>query len=63
MIFAIVNAFRWLQDFALGAGVDYAWWITIPWGMALSGRTDGRADAQAVSHFVAGRHWETSPAE
>lgn len=33
--FAIVNAFLWLQDLALGGGLEYAYWVTIPWGLAL----------------------------
>lgn len=32
----LVNAFVWVQDIALGDGVNYAWWITIPWGIALA---------------------------
>ena len=46
VIFAIVNAFLWAQDFALGGGLDYAYWITIPWGIVLLG--------QAVGQYVAG---------
>lgn len=34
-MFVLVNAFVWLQDIALGEGVNYAWWITIPWGIGL----------------------------
>lgn len=34
-IFVAVNAFIWLQDIALGGGVDYALWTTIPWGIGL----------------------------
>ena len=33
-IFAIVNAFVWIQDIALGEGV-YAYWVTIPWALGL----------------------------
>lgn len=35
-IFLVVNAFLWAQDFALGGGLDYAYWITIPWGIGLA---------------------------
>lgn len=34
--FVIVNAFVWIQDIALGDGVNYAWWVTIPWGIGLA---------------------------
>jgi hypothetical protein len=35
-IFVVVNAFIWIQDIAIGEGVDYAYWITIPWGIGLA---------------------------
>ena len=35
VIFLVVNAFLWMQDFALGGWLDYAYWITIPWGIGL----------------------------
>jgi hypothetical protein len=34
-IFVAVNAFVWAQDFALGGGLDYALWVTVPWAIAL----------------------------
>lgn len=34
-IFTTVNAFIWVQDFAIGGGLDYALWVTIPWAAAL----------------------------
>lgn len=34
--FALVNAFVWIQDVATGGGVDYAYWITIPWAIGLA---------------------------
>lgn len=34
-VFLVVNAFIWAQDIALGDGVNYAWWITVPWGIGL----------------------------
>lgn len=34
-IFVVVNAFIWLQDIAIGGGLDYALWVTIPWGVGL----------------------------
>lgn len=35
-IFAVVNAFIWVQDIAIGGGVDYAYWVTIPWAIGLA---------------------------
>ncbi|MDH4118008.1 MAG: 2TM domain-containing protein [Acidimicrobiia bacterium] len=35
-IFVAVNAFVWFQDFALGEGLDYALWVTIPWAIGLA---------------------------
>lgn len=35
-VFVLVNAFIWIQDIAIGGGVNYAWWITIPWGVGLA---------------------------
>lgn len=31
-----MNAFIWIQDIAIGGGVSYAYWITIPWGIGLA---------------------------
>jgi hypothetical protein len=36
-IFTVVNAFVWAQDYALGDGLNYALWITIPWAVGLIG--------------------------
>ena len=35
-IFTVVNAFVWIQDFAIGGGLDYALWVTIPWAVGLA---------------------------
>lgn len=35
-VFVLVNAYIWAQDFALGSGLDYAHFATIPWGMGLA---------------------------
>lgn len=35
-IFVAVNAFIWVQDIAIGGGVNYAYWITIPWAIGLA---------------------------
>lgn len=34
-VFLVVNAFIWAQDIAIGGGVEYAYWVTIPWGAGL----------------------------
>ncbi len=34
-VFLIVNSFVWMQDLAIGGGIDYAYWITVPWGVGL----------------------------
>ena len=36
VVFLVVNAFIWVQDFAAGGGLDYAYWVTIPWGAGLA---------------------------
>lgn len=34
-VFILVNAFLWAQDYALGSGLDYAHYATIPWTVGL----------------------------
>lgn len=35
--FVIINAFFWLMDLALGqSGLQWAYWITVPWAFALA---------------------------
>lgn len=34
--FLVVNAFVWTQDIAMGDGLNYAYWLTIPWGIGLT---------------------------
>lgn len=36
VVFFVVNAFIWVQDFASGGGLEYAYWVTIPWGAGLA---------------------------
>lgn len=50
-IFVVVNAFIWAQDIAIGGGVEYAYWVTIPWGIGLA--------IHAVTFYWTGR--ETEP--
>ncbi len=35
-VFVLVNALIWVQDFAIGGGLNYAWWITGPWAVWLA---------------------------
>lgn len=35
-VFTAVNALVWIQDFALGDGLDYAHFMTIPWAIGLA---------------------------
>lgn len=34
-VFLLVNAFLWVQDIVIGDGLNYALWVTIPWGIGL----------------------------
>lgn len=34
--FVIVNVFLWFMDIAGGGGVQWAYWVTIPWGIGLA---------------------------
>ena len=36
VVFLVVNAFLWAQDIAMGGGLGYAYWVTIPWGIGLA---------------------------
>lgn len=45
--FLLVNAFVWAQDIALGDGINYAVWMTVPWAIGLA--------AHAGATAVAGR--------
>lgn len=35
VVFVLVNAFLWIQDILIGDGLNYAFWVTIPWGVGL----------------------------
>jgi hypothetical protein len=43
-IFLVVNAFIWIQDLAIGGGLEYAYWVTIPWGIGLG--------AHAIAYYT-----------
>ena len=34
-LFVVVNGFLWIQDIVAGGGLEYAYWVTIPWGLGL----------------------------
>ena len=53
-VFILVNAFVWAQDFALGTGLDYAYLITIAWGVGLA--------IHAFRYFSGALEAETMPA-
>jgi hypothetical protein len=36
VVFTLANGFLWLQDIAAGGGLEYAYWVTIPWGIGLA---------------------------
>lgn len=43
-IFLVVNAFIWIQDLAIGGGLEYAYWVTIPWAVGLG--------AHAITYYT-----------
>lgn len=47
-VFVIVNLFIWLQDLAIGDGVNYAYWVTAPWAVGLL--------AHAAAYLTQRRH-------
>jgi hypothetical protein len=38
-VFTAVNALIWIEDIATGGGLEYAYWVTIPWGIGLLAHT------------------------
>jgi len=36
MVYVVVNAGIWLTDIVAGGGVEWAYWVTIPWGIGLT---------------------------
>jgi hypothetical protein len=54
--FVIINAFFWLLDLATGPpGIQWADWITLPWGFALA--------FHALAWFIDGRDLEARRAQ
>jgi len=47
-VFVLVNGILWIQDILAGGGLDYAYWVTIPWGLGLM--------AHATAYLVSIRH-------
>ena len=55
-VFAIINAFFWVLDLFVGeAGVQWAFWITLFWGLALL--------FHALAWFIDGRQVERRRAQ
>ncbi len=44
-VFLVVNTLVWMQDLAMGGGIDYAYWITVPWGIGLVLHVVGQASS------------------
>ncbi len=53
VVFTVVNVSVWFQDFALGTGLDYAYLMTIPWGIGLA--------IHAYTYFAGTGKVETPP--
>ncbi len=51
VVFVLVNAFLWTQDIVSGGGLNYAYWVTIPWGIGLA--------AHVVAYLNSDRHTTT----
>jgi hypothetical protein len=50
VVFLVVNTIVWAQDIATGGGVDYAYWITVPWGVGLLVQAAAQAAAGGGAH-------------
>ena len=48
--FVIVNAFLWTMDIVGGGGLEWAYWVTIPWGLGLA--------FHALAYWIDGRNVE-----
>jgi hypothetical protein len=48
IVFVLVNGLLWLQDILAGGGLEYAYWVTIPWGIGLL--------AHVVAYLSSRRH-------
>jgi hypothetical protein len=51
-VFVIVNGFLWFLDLAGGDGINWAYWVTIPWGIGLG---------LHVASFIIGDDDESNP--
>jgi hypothetical protein len=55
--FLIINAFFWILDLTLaGGGLDWAFWITLFWGVALAWYVGGRGvEERKYDQYLAAR--------
>ena len=53
--YLIINAFFWILDVVGGAGIQWSFWITVGWGLALA--------FHALAYYVDGRGLEERKAE
>lgn len=57
--YVVVNAFLWIIDIAGGGGLEFAFWTSIPWGLALAFHvlayllSDRRMQATTYERFLA----------
>ncbi len=52
--FIILNAFFWVLDLLIGqSGIQWAFWITLFWGVALA--------FHVLAYLVVGRRWAGTP--
>lgn len=47
-VFVLVNGVLWAQDILAGGGLEYAYWVTIPWGVGLV--------AHIIAYLASARH-------
>ena len=53
--FLIINVFLWALDIIGGDGVNWAYWVTIGWGVGLA--------FHALNYFIDVRRWTDKKAE
>ena len=60
--YVIINIFMWSIDWVTGNGIEFAYWITIPWGIGLGFHAaayfidDSGAEERAYRRFLAEEH-------
>lgn len=56
--FAIINLFLWGLDWVTGNGIEWAYWVTVPWAVGLAFHAaayfidDSRAEERAYQRFL-----------